>query len=257
MLFTIGINNTMTELGLIDGGKILAKDRISSVRGKTALEYSVLFRAFMDMNKVSPERITGAILSSVVPYLTDIVQDAVKRTTGCAPLIVGPGIRTGLKIRIDDPKQLGADIAARTVGGIERYGTPLILINMGSATTFSAVNGKGEFVGTVIVPGVGVSLNALVEATSQLPGIDLNAPKRVVGTNTVDSMKSGAVFGQAAMIDGLVSRISGEMGIEPVVVASGAYAATVVPCCRTKITVDEDLLLIGLRAIYEKNGRVR
>lgn len=257
MLFTIGINNTMTELGLIDGGKILAKDRISSVRGKTALEYSVLFRAFMDMNDVSVGEIDGAILSSVVPYLTDIVQEAVKRTTGYTPLIVGPGIKNGLKIRIDDPKQLGADIVARTVGGIERYGTPLILINMGSATTFSTVNAKGEFVGTVIVPGVGVSLNALVEATSQLPGIDLNAPKRVVGTNTVDSMKSGTIFGQAALIDGLVDRICEEMGIEPVVAASGHYAPTVVPSCRTKIIIDEDLLLIGLRAIYEKNVRTR
>ena len=217
MLFTIGINNTMTELGLIDGGKILAKDRISSVRGKTSLEYAVLFRSFLDMNGVGRDEIDGAILSSVVPYLTDIV--------------------------------------ARTVGGIERYGAPLILINMGSATTFSAVNAKGEFVGTVIVPGVGVSLNALVEATSQLPGIDLNAPRHVVGTNTVDSMKSGIVFGQAALIDGLVERICEEMDIDPAIAASGAYASTVVPACRTEITIDEDLLLVGLRAIYEKNRR--
>ena len=255
MLFTIGINNTMTELGLIDGGKILAKDRISSVRGKTSLEYAVLFRSFLDMNGVGRDEIDGAILSSVVPYLTDIVQDAVKRTTGCTPLVVGPGIKNGLKIRIDDPKQLGVDIVARTVGGIERYGAPLILINMGSATTFSAVNAKGEFVGTVIVPGVGVSLNALVEATSQLPGIDLNAPRHVVGTNTVDSMKSGIVFGQAALIDGLVERICEEMDIDPAIAASGAYASTVVPACRTEITIDEDLLLVGLRAIYEKNRR--
>ncbi len=257
MLFTIGIHNTMTELGLIGGKKILARDRIASVQGKTALEYSVLFRAFMEMNGVSADEVDGAILSSVVPSLTDTVQDAVRRTAGITPLIVGPGIKNGLKIRIDDPKQLGADIVARTVGGIERYGTPLILINMGSATTFSAINEKGEFVGTVIVPGMGISLNALVESTSQLPGINLNVPKRVIGTNTVDSMKSGAIFGQASLIDGLVGRIREEMGGEPVVVASGHYAPTVVPSCRTEIVIDEDLLFIGLRAIYEKNVRAK
>ncbi len=257
MLFTIGINNTMTELGLIEGRRILAKDRIASVRGKTALEYSVLFRFFMEMNGASGQEIDGAIISSVVPNLTDVLADAVKRSAGITPLIVGPGIRSGLKIRIDDPKQLGADIVARAVGGIERYGSPLILINMGSATTFSVINGNSEFIGTVIVPGMGISLNALVENTSQLPGINLGVPKHVIGTNTVDSMKSGAVVGQAAMIDGLVGRIREEMGGEPAVAASGAYAATVVPFCRTKIHLDEDLLLVGLRAIYEKNARTR
>ncbi|MCR5294357.1 MAG: type III pantothenate kinase [Lachnospiraceae bacterium] len=254
MLLAIGISNTFTEIGILDGSRITARDRVSSQGERTPLEYSVLFSSFMEMNGIRKSDIDGAILSSVVPSLTSAVVKAVERAAGVNPLIVGPGVKSGLRIRIDDPRQLGADIAARAVGGISRYGSPLLLINMGSATTISVIDGSGAFTGTVIVPGAGLSLNALIDGTSQLPGIDLSAPRKVIGTNTVDSMKSGAVFGQAALIDGLAERILAELGEEARIVAAGTYASAIIPHCKKKIQLDDELLFLGLRLIFEKNS---
>ncbi len=256
MILAVDMGNTHIEFGLMDGDRLVMSERVSTDIQKTETEYAVLLHTILEIRKIDESGISGAILSSVVPPLTFIMKKAVRMVIGVTPIVVGPGMKTGLKIRIDDPKSLGADMAVGAVGGIALYGAPLIIIDMGTATTISSIDGTGTFRGGAIIPGVNVSLSALVSETSQLPRISLNAPAEAIGTNTVSCMQSGIVFGQASLLDGMIDRFREEMTGEPRIVATGGLARVIVPWCRHKdIILDNELMIKGLKVIYDLNRK--
>ncbi len=237
----------------MDGDRLVMSERISTDHKKTATEYAVLLHTIFEIRGIDPTAVSGAIISSVVPPLTFVLKNAVKMAVGVTPMVVGPGVKNGLRIRIDDPRQLGADMVVGAVGAIRIYGAPLILIDMGTATTISSIDSSGDFRGGVIIPGVNVSLEALVSGTSQLPRISLSAPGSAIGTNTVHSMQSGIVYGQASMLDGMIDRFREEMEGDPKVIATGGLARVIVPYCRHEITLDNELMIKGLKIIYDRN----
>jgi len=197
--------------------------------------------------------VEGAIIASVVPKETGIVRAAVEKLTGKTVLLVGPGVKTGLNIVTDNPAQVGADMIVSAVAGLKYYGAPLVIVDMGTATTFSVIDRSSRFIGTVIMPGVRTSLDALASSTAQLPGISVEAPRKVVGRNTVDSMKSGVVFGEAACIDGILDRIEEETGFDVTAVATGGAAESIIGHCRRTVLYDRELTLKGLYIIYRRN----
>ena len=207
----------------------------------------------LELYDIHTSDIDGAIISSVVPPLTNVIQTAIKKIIGKTAMIVGPGLKTGLNILMDNPKAMGADLIVDSVAGIHEYGEPLIIIDMGTATTVSVIDRDKNYIGGMIIPGLKVSLESLVNRTSQLPRIGLEAPKKAIGKNTVDCMKSGIILGNASMIDGLIDRIREEIGCDVKAVATGGLAKTVIPHCKHNIVVDDGLLLKGLYEIYRKN----
>lgn len=253
MILAIDVGNSNIVLGGIDKNNIHFLSRISTDRQKTENEYAVIMRSIFQMHGVKANDFEGAIIALVVPPLISTLQNAVKSVIGKTPLIIGPGLKTGLNILIDNPAQLGADMVAGAVAAINKYPKPLIIIDMGTATTFSVVDENSSLLGGFIFPGVRVSHDALITRTSQLPHIPLEAPSKVICTNTIECMQSGLVFGNAAMIDGMLERIEAELGCKTMVIATGGLARTVVPHCRREIIFDDNLLLEGLRIIYEKN----
>ncbi len=253
MLLAIDMGNTQTEVGLMNGDQLVLTERLSTDQKKTSLEYAVLLHNIFEMYGIDVRKIDGAIISSVVPPLTYVLKDAVKIAAGVTPVAVGPGLKNGLKIKIDDPRQLGADMVVDAVGGLEIYGSPLIIIDMGTASTISVIDAEENFIGGAILPGVMLSLNALVSGTSQLPKIDLAGAKKVIGTNTIDCMKSGIIFGQASLIDGMVRRVIDELGYEAKVVATGGLSNLIIPYCKTNIIIDRELMIKGLKVIYDRN----
>ncbi len=253
MLLVIDMGNSNIEVGIIEGEEILMSERISTDLKKTLTEYAVLLDTIFRLRGINTKNLEGGIISSVVPPLTFPLKEAVKLAAGFTPLVVGPGMKCGLKIRIDDPKTLGADMVVAAVGAIEHYGAPNIVIDMGTATTITGINEKKEFIGGAIIPGVIVSLSALANSASQLPMIGLEKPGKAIGTNTVDCMKSGVIYGQASLLDGMIERMSEEMSGSPKVIATGGLAKVIVPYCRNKIILDNKLMLHGLRILWEKN----
>lgn len=253
MTLTIDIGNTNIVLGCFDGDAILFRERISTNHTATDLEYAVSIKTALEMYRLNPENITGAIVSSVVPSVTNTFRRAIEKLCGVKPLVVGPGIKTGLSIRIDNPAQLGSDLVVDAVAGIHEYPVPQIIIDMGTATTFSVIDKNSNYLGGVITTGMAVSADALVSRTSQLPRIAFEVPKKVIGSNTVDCIKSGIMYGNAAIIDGMVSRIEAELGEKCTVIATGGLSALVAPLCKTRLILDDDLLLKGLMLIYRKN----
>lgn len=253
MLLALDVGNTNICIGCIEGEKILFTGRLSTDRNKTADEYAISFNSILRLYGHHAEDIDGSIISSVVPPLNQALKDAVSRLTGTTPLLVGPGVKSGLNILLDNPAQAGSDLVVDAVAAIAQYPKPLIIIDMGTATTMSVVNDQGSYLGGLILPGVKISQDTLTGRTSQLPRISLEAPSHVIGHNTIDCMKSGAIFGQAAMLDGLIERIEEELGQKATVVATGGLAGCIVPYCKREIIYDNDLLLKGLRIIYEKN----
>ena len=212
MILTIDIGNTNIVIGVYHKDDLKLTLRIRTDNTRTEDEYAISFNSMLHINGMRPEEIDGAIISSVVPDLSGVVAAAVNKLTGSDPLVVGPGMSTGLPIRIDDPKQLGSDLVVGAVGALAKYDPPLILIDMGTATTFSAVDRNGTFLGGAIAPGLKVSLSALSQNASQLFQIDLSAPRRAIGTNTEDSLRSGLMLGCADMIDGMCRRFRKEVG---------------------------------------------
>jgi type III pantothenate kinase len=208
----------------------------------------------LSLFEVTPELIEGSIISSVVPLVQQVMVRAVERLTGKPCLTVGPGLKTGLNIKIDNPAQAGSDLIVGAVAAIEAYGAPLLVIDLGTATTISVIDKDGVFRGGTIAPGVMLSLNALSSGTAQLPGISLEKPRRAIGTNTVDSMRSGLLLGSAAMLDGMVERIEAELGCSTRVVATGGLAKFIVPLCKREMVIDESLLLKGLDILYKRNS---
>ena len=255
MILAVDIGNTHICLGTAEGDSVRQIARLVSDPLRTENEYAVLIRQMLAFEGIGADGFEGAILSSVVPPLTGTMKLAIQIVTGKDALVVGSGIRTGLNIRIDDPAQLGGDLAVGAVAALHECRPPMVILDMGTATTISVINGKGEFVGGAIAPGLGLSITALAERTSQLPDIPVEAPAKCIGRNTIDCMKSGAVFGTASMIDGMIARIEEELGEETTVIATGGLAARVIPHCRHAIRYDGDLLLKGLAVLWQKNRK--
>lgn len=253
MILAIDIGNTNIVVGCIDREKTYFIERLSTVRTKTELEYAVDLKTVVDIYHIKAKDIEGCIISSVVPQITDAVKLAAEKILKKEVLVLGPGTKTGLNIMMDNPGQLGADLVANAVAGIAEYPVPLAVIDMGTASTVSIVDEKKRYVGGMIYPGMGISLNALTANASQLSGISMEAPKRIIGKNTIDCMKSGMIYSNAAAIDGIIDRIEEEMGQKLTVIATGGLAKKVVPHCKREIILDDVLLLKGLLVIYEKN----
>ena len=253
MVLAIDIGNTHILLGCFEERKILFTELLSTNKSTTELEYAALIKSALDFNGQSPDKIDGAIISSVVPQVTGSIKAAVGRLTSTVPVVVGPGVKTGLKIKIDNPAQLGSDLVVSAVAGIKEYGVPQINIYMGTATAFSLIDEDKNFIGTSIGAGMGIAAEALSSKTSQLPNIAFEIPKKVIGTNTVDSMKSGFICQNAALVDGMIDRIEEEYGSKCIVTATGRYASLIAPLCRHKVICDKDLILKGLIEVYYKN----
>lgn len=254
MIFAIDAGNTHIVLGCLEGDSLLFTARVHTDRNKTADEYALIFRNLCDLHQIHREQVEGAVLSCVVSELAGVLCRAVEIVIHLRPLVVGAGIKTGLNIKIDDPGQLGADLVVGAVAATEKYPKPMIIFDMGTASTMSVIDRQGRFLGGAILAGLRLSVDSLSAGTSQLPRIQLTVPPRVVCSNTVECMQSGALYGHAAMLDGLIDRVEAELG-EPMasVVATGGLAATVLPLCRRKISLEENLMLRGLKLIYDKN----
>jgi type III pantothenate kinase len=255
MLLAVDIGNTHIVLGCIEGDDILYISRITTDLNRTECEYAVLLRQVLELGGMAGSRIDGAIVSSVVPPLTETLRSAIRLITGQRALVVGTGLKTGLNILIDNPAQLGGDLVVGAVAALAVYKPPILIFDMGTATTISVLDAKGRFLGGAIVPGVGLSLSALVGATSQLPKVPIEAPQKCICSNTIDCMKSGAVFGAAAMVDGMIDRMEAELGEKASLVATGGMAERITPYCSHKLVYDNNLLLRGLAILYRKNKR--
>ena len=253
MILAIDIGNTNIVLGCFDDDKIILRERLSTNHTATLLEYAATLKTAFEMYDIDPKEIKGAIISSVVPAVTNTVKAAIEKFIGTQVLVIGPGIKTGLSIVIDNPSQLGSDLVVDAVAGLNEYSAPMIIIDMGTATTVSVINSKKEYIGGMIVPGLAISHDALISRTSQLSKIALEKPKKVIGSNTVDCIKSGLLYGNAGMLDGLIERINETLDEKCTVVATGGLSTVVAPLCKNEIIVDEDLLLKGLMVIYNKN----
>lgn len=253
MILAIDIGNTNIVVGCIDEEKIYFTERLSTVRTKTELEYAVDLKTVLDIYHIKRTDIEGCIISSVVPQITGIAKLAAEKILKKEVMVLGPGVKTGLNIVMDNPGQLGADLVADAVAGLTSYPVPLVVIDMGTATTISVVNSKKQYIGGMIMPGVGISLDALTARASQLSGISIDAPRHIIGKNTIECMKSGVLYSNAAALDGIIDRIEEELGEKTTVIATGGLAKKIVPHCRKEIILDEELLLKGLMLIYRKN----
>ena len=253
MILAIDIGNTNIVVGCIDDEKIYFIERLSTVRTKTELEYAIDLKTVLDIYHIKSTDIEGCIISSVVPQITNVAKLAAEKILKKESLVLGPGVKTGLNILLDNPGEMGADRVADAVAALTYYPVPLVIVDMGTATTVSVVDEKKRYLGGMILPGVRVSLDALTSRASQLSGISIEEPKRLIGKNTVDCMKSGILYGNAAAVDGIIDRIEEELGQKVTAIATGGMSKKIIPHCRREIIQDEDLLLKGLLVIYEKN----
>lgn len=252
MILAVDIGNTNIVIGGIqDDIRFVARLRTEPT--KTSDEYSIDLKMILDINHVELESIEGAIIASVVPQVLNSIKTALKKLTGHNALVVGPGVKTGLNIKVENPAQTGADLVATCVAALRQFQPPMIIIDMGTATSMLVLDEKGAFVGGCICPGLRVSLDALTERTALLPGLQLDQPKKAIGRNTVECMRSGVMFGAAAMLDGMVERMEAELGAKATVVATGGMAKFVTPLCHTPMTLERHLVLKGLAAIYRDN----
>lgn len=254
MVLAVDIGNTNIVIGCFQDDKIIFVERISTNQTGTVLEFAVSFKSVFEIYGLNSHDVEGSILSSVVPSITGVVRQAVEKITRKNCMVVGPGIKTGLKIAIDNPAQLGSDMAIGAVAALAQYNGPLTLIDMGTATTVSVINEKNEFIGGMIMPGIAISMDALYNKTAQLPKIAFEPPKKKIGRNTVDCMKSGMIYGFAGSIDGLLDHIEDELKMPVTAIATGGLAEIIIPNCRRKnIILDDTLLLKGMRILYLKN----
>lgn len=256
MLLAIDIGNTNVVIGCLDQeNRTTALFRMVTDLKKTEDEYAAGMKAILDHNDVDAKSFEGAIICSVVPPMTEIFRIAVERVISCKALVLGAGIKTGLNIMIEDPASLGSDLVAASVAAMQEYPLPVIVLDMGTATTITVVGEGNKFLGGAIVPGVALSMNALSSGTSLLHKVPIEAPKKCISTTTTECMQSGAIYGNAALVDGMIDRFQEELGKKVSVVATGGIAAKVVPYCKHEIAYDENLLLRGLGMIYRKNKR--
>lgn len=254
MLLTVDIGNTNVTLGAYDSDALVFTARLATDPRLTDDQYAAEINSVLHLYNQELADIEDCIIASVVPSVGTSISNAVSKLCHIVPLMLGPGVKTGLNIKIDNPAQLGADLVAGAVGAIDSYTMPCVIIDMGTASTISVLDKNGTFLGGVIAAGVGLTLKALTENTSLLPSIQIEAPQSVIGSNTVECMQSGLVYGTAAMIDGLLERITEKLGEEPTVVATGGLSKDIIAHCKLDIIYNENLLLDGLRVIYEKNN---
>lgn len=253
MILAIDIGNTNIVVGCIDKEKTYFIERISTDKHRTELEYAIVLKNVLDIYQIQPSELEGSIICSVVPQITQIIKLAVKKILLREVMVLGPGIKTGMNILMDNPAQVGSDLIASAIGAINEYPAPLIIFDMGTATTVCVVDRNKNYIGGMILPGIQTALDALTSNAAQLSGIDLVPPKRIIGKNTIESMRSGIINGNAASVDGIITRIQEELKEKTTIVATGGLAKVIIPFCRENIILDEDLLLKGLLYIYEKN----
>lgn len=253
MILAVDIGNTNITLGGFVGEEIRFISRLATDPRRTGDQYAVELYDVMRLSGADISELEGCVIASVVPSVGSAVFDAVQKLSGLEPVVVGPGVKTGVNIKIDNPAQLGADLVAGAAGALGKYPMPCVIVDMGTATTLSVLDENGTFLGGSIAAGVGLTLNALTQNTALLSAIPIEAPENVIGRNTVECMQSGLVLGTAAMIDGLVRRIENELGKKCTVVATGGRAKQIVRHCDGSFILDENLLLDGLIKIYHKN----
>lgn len=255
MILAIDIGNSNIVIGGVEGNEIVFEARLRTEATKTSDQYCVDLKILMDVNNVRQEAIEGVIVASVVPQVLNSMQTAVKKLTGKTCLVVGPGLKTGLNILIENPSQTGADLVVGSVAALREHKPPMIVVDMGTATTMVALDKNGALIGGCICPGVKISMDALTERTALLPGLQLDQPKKAIGRNTIDCMRSGIMMGAACMLDGMVQRMEEELGAKATVVVTGGIGKFIVPMCRTPMIYDKDLLIKGLAALYRDNKR--
>ena len=255
MILTIDIGNSNIVLGGVRDQEIVFEARLRTEVTKTSDQYCVDLKILMEVYGVSNKDIEGTIIASVVPQVLNSMRTAVQKLTGKVPLVVGPGLKTGLNILLENPGQTGADLVVADVAALREHKPPLIVIDMGTATTMSVLDKNGAHIGGCIIPGVKISMDALTDRTALLPGLQLDQPKRAIGRNTIDAMRSGIMLGTACMLDGMVERMEEELGCKTTVIATGGIAKFVVPLCKTPIIYDKDLIIKGLAALYRDNKR--
>ena len=255
MILTVDVGNSNIVIGGIAGNDIRFEARLRTDATKTSDEYCIDLKMLLDVYGVSKEEIEGSIIASVVPQVLNSMKTAIKKLTGKAALVVGPGLKTGLNIQIENPAQTGADLVVGCVAALREHKAPMIIIDMGTATTMIVLDKNSAMVGGCIMPGVKISLDALTERTALLPGLQLDQPKKAIGRNTIDCMRSGIMMGAACMLDGMIDRMEEELGYKTTVIATGGIAKFVIPMCRHEIVYDKDLLVKGLAALYRDNKR--
>lgn len=253
MILTVDIGNSNIVIGGVREDAILFEVRLRTDATKTSDEYCLDVKSLMDVYGVDPAEVEGAIIASVVPQVLNSFQTAIKKLTGKTPLVVGPGLKTGLNILLENPGQTGADLVVGSVAALREHKPPLTVIDMGTATTISVLDKNGAYIGGAIIPGVKISMDALTDRTALLPGLQLDQPKRAIGRNTVDAMRSGIMMGAACMLDGMIARMEEELGYKTTVIATGGIAKFIIPLCRREMLYDKDLLTKGLVALYKEN----
>jgi type III pantothenate kinase len=254
VILTIDLGNTNIVIGVMEGDELRFTARFSTDRAKTADEYALMFDDLLELNNIKPEEIEGGIIASVVPDLKNELHDAVEMVTGKRPLTATIELDTGLVIDMDTPSTLGADLLVNSVAALNLYPLPILIFDMGTATKLSVIDCCGHYSGGMIIPGLRLSTDALSARTAQLPRISLDEPKILVGKNTVDCMQSGVIYGNPAMLDGIIDRVEAEMGKKATILATGGLIELVAPFCRHKMIVDKNLTLRGLRILYDRNA---
>ena len=255
MILAVDIGNSNIVLGGMEEMQIIFEARIRTDATKTSDEYCVDLKNILDIYGVKAGDLEGAIVASVVPQVLNSIKTAIRKLTGKTALVVGPGLKTGLNIKVENPSQTGADLVVGAVAALREHKSPMIVIDMGTATTMIVLDETGAFIGGAISPGVKISMDALTDRTALLPGLQLDQPKKAIGRNTIDCMRSGIMLGTACMIDGMVERMEAELGQKTTVVATGGIAKFVLPMCRTNVLYDKDLLLKGLAILYGENAK--
>lgn len=254
MILTIEIGNSTITLGGVEGSDIRFECRINTDRVKTSDTYCIDLKTLFEIYGIDMASIEGVIISSVVPQVLNSVRTAIRKLLNTEPLVVGPGLKTGLDIRLENPGQMGADLVAADVAALSEHKPPLIVIDMGTATTMAVLDPNGAHLGGCVCPGVKISLEALTGNTSLLPGIQLDSPKQALGRNTADAMRSGIMFGTASMLDGMIDRFRAETGWDFTIVATGGLAKHIVPLCHNGIVYDRHLIIKGLAKLYRDNA---
>lgn len=253
MILALDMGNSNIVVGGIDNNKTYFMERIGTDLKLTDSEYAIQIKSLLDINKIDVSDIDGSILSSVVPPLNTTISNAVKKILGVNPLIVNCNMNTGMKILMDNPASVGCDLIVDSVAAASKYPLPIIVIDMGTATTITVVDKDGNYIGGIIHPGLRVSLESLSNKTAQLPHIDLSTPNRIIAKNTIESMRSGILYGHAGMMDSCIDRMEKELGMKATIVATGGLAPFVVPLCSHEIEVDDNLMLEGLYILYQRN----
>jgi type III pantothenate kinase len=263
MLLVLDVGNTNTVLGVFETGPagsesdkaraLVAHWRVSTNKWQTVDEYGVLFRNLFAMNGIEVSAVEGTVISSVVPPLDSTLREVCERYFQIQPLFIEPGVKTGMPVHYDNPAEVGADRIVNSVAAFEKFGGPCVVVDFGTATTFDVVSAKGEYLGGVITPGIGISADALFERTARLPRVDIRKPPRVLATNTVNSLQAGLYYGYIGLVDGILERLMAELGAKVKVVATGGLAALMSGGSRYIREVDDLLTLEGLRIIYDRN----